>query len=287
MKEILQASGYAALVYLLFNYLVTFGSGRPLHDAINPNRRFLPIFSLGIIGAAVSLLVQAHYQYDIPHLDLVMALFNKNDAKPQVIGAVSFIVFGLAVLMLWVWCWWKLPRDPRTFSLNPKDLIHEYRKALGHYVRWTGGIDYAFLCEVREGVHTVIAEGTDDLAIARGVSRLPATGSAIFTTDTEKAVAFQKERWKIESRRIFDELPHFDDMVHSVGQGKNVTICFDVRYGAFYFEVLERPDDAGQAWLYLFGACLNEHEVHSMVASQHYYTMSRAIRYIRSGVTRR
>ena len=47
MQELLQASGYAALVYLLFSYLVSFGSGRPLVEWINPGRRFLPLLAAG------------------------------------------------------------------------------------------------------------------------------------------------------------------------------------------------------------------------------------------------
>lgn len=288
MNEFLQACGYAALVYLLFNYAVTFGSGRPLTDAINPNRRFLPLFAVGLFGAAYSLLLQGSFYTHKSQGELLTALFTKQAAEPQAVGAVSFVVFALAVLLLWGWCWWHLPRDPKTFNPNPKDLFAEYGRVLRHYVQWRGGLDFALLCEVRDGVHTVLAEGAMDADVARGVSRLPTVGTATFTLDPAKAVAEQKERWKAEARTIFAELPKLDDLVTPIRQGQNVTVCFDVRYGAFYFEVLERPDGHGPAvWLYLFAASLNQHEVSSLTAGRHYYALAQAVRHVRGGVTKK
>jgi hypothetical protein len=287
MNEFLQAAGYAALVYLLFNYAVSFGSGRPLTDAINPNRKFLPLFAVGLFGAAYSLLLQGSYYTHKSQAELLSALFTKQAAEPQAVGAVSFVVFALAVLLLWAWCWWNLPRDPKTFNPNPKDLSAEYRRAVGHYVRWRGGLDFAFLCEVRGGAHTVLSEGASDKDIARGMSRLPSVGTAVFTLDPAKAVAEQKERWKSEARKVFDHLTELDELVLPIRQGQNVTICFDVRYGAFYFEVLERPEGEDGVWLYLFAASLNQHEVSTLTAGRHYYALSQAVRHIRGGVTKK
>jgi hypothetical protein len=286
MNELLQAAGYAALVYLLFNYAISFGSGRPLTDAINPNRRLLPLFAVGLIGSAYSLLVQGSFHTGQSQGDILRALVSQEKAVPQAVGAVSFVVFALAVLLLWLWCWWNLPRDPKTFNPNPKDLSAEYRRVLSHYVQWKGGLDYAILCEVRDGVHTILAEGAADADIARGVSRLPAVGTAVFSLDPAKNVAAQKELWKSESKKMFDGLPGLDELVMPVRQGQNVTICFDVRYGAFYFEVLERPDMASGVWLYLFAASLNQHEVSTMTAGRHYYALAQAIRHVRSGVAK-
>jgi hypothetical protein len=286
MNELIQAAGYAALVYLLFNYVVTFGSGRPLTDAINPNRRYLPLFAFGLFGMAYSLLLRAEYRTGLSQFQLLRQLVSEEKAQSEVVGGVSFVVFALSVLLLWVWCWWNLPRDPATFSSNPLDLTAEYRRALTHYVRWRGGLDYAFLCEVRDGVHSLLAEGASDRDIARGVSRLPTTGTAVFTLDPTKAVAEQKERWRAESRKVFAELPNLDDLILPIRQGHNVTICFDVRYGAFYFEVMNRPDSGEGVWLYLFAASLNQHEVSTMTAGRHYYALARAIRHIRGGVVK-
>lgn len=287
MNELLQAAGYAALVYLLFNYAISFGSGRPLTDAINPNRRFLPLFALGLFGTAYSLLLKAGYRTHLTQAELLRQLLSEEKAQSEVVGAVSFVVFAGAVLLLWLWCWWNLPRDPKTFNPNPKDLAAEYRRVLSHYVQWAGGLDYAFLCEVRDGRHLVLGEGAADRDIARGVSRLPTVGTVEFTLAPSRAVEQQKESWKSESRKMFDELPRLDDLVLPVRQGQNVTLCFDVRYGAFYFEVLERPDLASGVWLYLFAASLNQHEVSTMTAGRHYYALAQAIRHVRSGVAKK
>ena len=89
--------------------------------------------------------------------------------------------------------------------------------------------------------------------------------------------------------RDSQEMPRLDDLVRSVRQGLNVTICFDVRFGAFFFELIERDEAKPESptCLYLFGATLNEHEVSTMTAGRHFYSMAEAIRHIRRGVTKR
>src|SRR5438477_13071131 len=108
MNELFHAAGYAALVYLLFNFAISFGSGRPLTDAINPNRRFLPVAAAGLFGSAYTLLLQGAFHTGQTQLELLRALVSQEKAVPQVVGAVSFVVFGIAVLVLWVWCVWRL-----------------------------------------------------------------------------------------------------------------------------------------------------------------------------------
>ena len=286
MNDLLQAAGYAALVYLLFNYAISFGSGRPLTDAINPNRRFLPVAAFGLFASAYSLLLQGSYHTGQNQVEVLRALVNQEKAIPQAVGAMSFVVFGCTVLMLWAYCVWKLPRDPRTFSANPKDLLSEYRKALRHYVKWAGGLDFAVVGEVRDGKHTILAEAGDDSDIARGVNRLPAFGSGVIQLDPLKMAAEQKDRWRMECRRLFDHLPELDELVAPVRQGKNVGLCLDVKYGAIFLEVLDRPEEGVNVWLYLFAASLNQHEVESAAASRHFLGLGQALRHIRGGVSK-
>src|SRR5579885_2706905 len=127
MNDLLQATGYAALVYLLFNYLISFGSGRPLVEWINPGRKYLPVLAVTLAGGAYTALLVATRKYHQSHAELLVKLVSEEKAPPEVVGALSFLTFGLAVFMLAVWCWWFLPRDPRTFSPNPKDVVAEYR----------------------------------------------------------------------------------------------------------------------------------------------------------------
>ncbi len=289
MQELLQASGYAALVYLLFSYLVSFGSGRPLVEWINPGRRFLPLLAVGLLGASYSLLLRGVWRYQSTHHELLLQLFNEEKAKPEVVGAVSFTCFALAILMLFLWTWWNLPRDPRTFSANPNNHVAEYRRALRHFTHWKGGIDFAFLAEVRNGVTTIVAEGASERDIRKGLYRLPDVPNELIDNEPRKAIEDQKEIWRKEAEVLFRDLPRLDELVRPVRQGSNVTFCFDVQFGAFYFELIERDAARPEAptCLYLFAASLNEHEVSTMTAGRHFYSMAEAIRYIRRGVTKR
>jgi len=288
MNDLLQATGYAALVYVAFNYLISFGSGRPLVEWINPGRRYIPWLSLAMFGGAYSSLLHATYKYHTNHLGLLRELVSEEKAKPEVVGAVSFLVFGLAIMMVAVWCWWFLPRAPQTFNANPKDLIKEYRRALRHYARWKGGLDYAILCEVRGGKLEVVAEGSDDRAILRGLNRLPGIHTV---TDARGRpdIAPQKEIWKALALELFEHWPTFDKAVAAARQGKNIAISFDVRYGAVYGEMIETdpiPEDGHPTGVFLFAVTLNQHEVMTLTAARHFSMLGLALRYIRSGVAK-
>jgi hypothetical protein len=288
MHELLQASGYAALVYFLFSYLISFGSGQPLVEWINPGRRFLPLLALVLVAGAYSLLARAVLKYHNSHANLLAQLVNEEKAQSEVVGAMSFVVFAATLLMLYAWCWWNLPRHPRTFSTNPRNLVREYTRALRHYVRWKGGLDYAFLYEICNGTGRVVAEGAKDKDILRGLYRLPEVPDASIDADPRKAVAGQKQLWQQEAERIFRDLPRFDELLKPIRQGANVTFCFDVSVGAVYLEVVVRPHGSGDPSnaMYLFAATLNEHEVEKMTAGKHFYALSEAVHHIRRGVTK-
>jgi hypothetical protein len=288
MHELLQASGYAALVYFLFSYLISFGSGQPLVEWINPGRRYLPLLACVLFAGAYSLLARAVFKYHNSHTHLLSQLVNEEKAQSEVVGAMSFAVFGLTLMLLYLWCWWNLPRHPRTFNTNPKDLVREYGKALRHYVRWKGGVDYAFLCEVRAGVPRIVADGSSDRDILRGLYRMPEVPNPEIDADPEKAIEEQKQLWQQEADRIYRDMPKLDEMVKAVRQGSNVTICLDVNVGAIYFEMMVKPqgDLASANALYLFAATLNEHEVEKMTAGKHFYALSEALHHIRRGVTK-
>jgi hypothetical protein len=288
MHELLQASGYAALVYFLFSYLISFGSGQPLVEWINPGRRFLPVLSGVLFAGAYTLLARAVFKYSNTHSHLLSQLVNEEKAQSEVVGAMSFAIFGLSLLLLYVWCWWNLPRDPRTFNSNPKNLLREYSRAMRHYVRWKGGIDYAVLCEIRNGVAKFVAEGAADKDILRGLYRMPEVPNPEIDADPKKAIADQKQLWHQEADRIYRELPKLDELVKTVRQGSNVTICFDVNVGAIFFEMVVKPqgDPTMANAVYLFAATLNEHEVEKMTAGRHFYALSEALHHIRRGVTK-
>ena len=288
MYELIQASGYAALVYLLLNYCISFGSGRPLVEAINPNRKYLPMFAIGMFGVAYTLLLKAVWKYHATHWELLSQLVNEEKAKAEVVGGMSFVVFGVAVFLLYLFCWWNLPRDPKTFSPNPKVLVNEYRKALKHYVRWVGGIDYACLCEVKAGTHSVVAEGAHLQDIFKGIVRLPNVDVDEMMRDTRAAVAKQIEIWKREAEQIIRDWAKFNELILPTRQGHCITLCFDVKVGACYLEMLELPHeiDGQMNCMYLFAASLNQYEVNTMTAGRHFYSLAEALRTIRRGVTK-
>ena len=289
MSDLLQATGYAAIVYLLFNYLVTFGSGRPLVEWINPGRKYLPLLAVALIGGAYSTLRVAAYRYGETYLELLHDLVGKEKAKPEVVGAVSFLTFGTAVVLTYLWCWWFLPRSPQTFNPNPTDLLKEYGRALKHYVRWAGGLDFAILCEVRGGTLEVVAEGADDKCILRGLNRLPGLHTAVGAKGLPD-VAAQKAIWRELAHDLFRRWGEFDKVLFPARQGRNVGVSFDVRYGAVYAEMVEdparEPDGGPPAGVFLFAVSLNEHEVSTLTAARHFAMLNQAVRFIRSGVAK-
>lgn len=282
MNDLLQATGYAAIVYLIFNYLVTFGSGRPLVEWINPGRRFLPLLAAVMFGGAYSSLRFARARHKETILELLHDLLGKEQAKPEVVGAVSLLIFGLAIVLTWLWCWMFLPRSPMTFSSNPNDLIKEYARAVRHYTRWTGGLDFAMLSRVCVGELRPLTEGACDRDIRRGLARMP--GGIVPTPDT---VAIQKQAWRDLAADLVKRWADLDALLQPAHQGKNVAVSFDVRYGAVYAEMIdEEADPAGgpPIGVFLFAASLNEHEVKSLAAARHFTLLGQAVRHIRAGV---
>jgi hypothetical protein len=288
MNDLLQAVGYAAIVYLLFNYLVSFGSGRPLVEWINPGRKYLPFLAAALIGGMYGLLRFAVAKYQKGYAELLQKLITEEKAPPEVMGALTFVTIGAAVLMLAAWCWWFLPRAPQTFSPNPRDLVAEYRRALRHYVRWAGGLDFAILCEVRGGKLQVIAEGASDKAILRGLNRLPGVHTAVEGQHAPDIEA-QKRIYREFAAELFDRWGQLNEVVAPARHGTNVAINFDLRYGALYAEMIEEgtaPGGTHPVGIFLFAAALNQHEVNTLSAARHFWMLSQAIRHIRTGVAK-
>ncbi len=289
VSDLIRATGYAALVYLLFNYLISFGSGRPLVEWINPGRRYLPLLAGVLVGGAYGSLQLAVRKYSQSHLQLLHKLVSEEKAPPEVVGAVSFVTFALAIVLLAGWCYWMLPRAAATFNPNPKDLVAEYRRALRHYVRWAGGLDYALLCEVQDGQLTEVASGADDPDILRGLNRLPGLHAAVDGKSGPADVEAQKHIWRDMALRLFNEFPKLNELVHPARHGKNVALSFDLRYGAIFVEMVEEEPamPGGSAvGVFLFAAALNQHDVNTLMAARHFAMLSQAIRHIRTGVAK-
>ncbi len=288
MNELIQATGYAAIVYVIFNSVVTFGSGQPLVEWINPGRRYLPLLAGVLFGGSYTSFKIASRRYHESYGELWHKLLSEDHAPPEVVGAISLAMLAASLLLLAGYCHWSLPRAPSTFRLDPNDLVSEYRRALRHYVKWDGGIDYAILAEVRAGVFTELTSGTDDKAIRHNLKRLPglhAAGGA----DAQAELQKQKAVWLDFARRIVAEWPKFNELVAPARHGSNGAITFDLRYGAAFLEMVEVGEangpEGGVATV-LFAVTLNQHEASTLAAAKHFAMLSQAIRHIRTGVVR-
>ena len=289
MNDLFQATGYAAIVYVIFNSVVTFGSGQPLVEWINPGRRYLPalagVFMMGSYGS----FKLASRKYHSSYFELWHSLLSEDRAPPEVIGSVTLAIIAASSILLAVWCHWSLPRAPSTFRLDPNDLVSEYRRALRHYVKWSGGVDYAILAEVRAGVFAELAAGSDDKAILHNLKRLPGLHGAAGGPDPLGELQKQKAVWNEFARRLISEWPKLNELVAPARHGSNGAVTFDLRYGSAFIEMVEVGEangpEGGVATV-LFAATLNQHESATLAAAKHFAMLSQAIRHIRTGVVR-
>jgi hypothetical protein len=259
-----------------------------LVEWINPGRHYLPALTLALLVSAGGMLWRASLKYQKSQVELLETLVTRDTAPLEVVGAVSFVIFGLGFLILFGWCWWYLPRAPQTFSPNVANFETAYAAALRHYVRWSGGLDYAAVFEIRGPELKRIAEGFDDRDIRRGLQRV--AGAPAPSGDSgSRTVADQKQAWEALARAIVKGWDDFDRHVALAGQGRTVGVSFNMWYGAVYVEILSQVQpvaDKPAVGFLLFAACLNQHEVNTFAAPKHFAMLSQAIRHIRSGITR-
>ncbi len=304
MNDFLEAFAWVALVSYTFNVLVSFASGRPMVEWINPGRHYLPGFAGTLLLAGYGLLTRAKWKHQSSYTDLLERLVSEEKAVPEVVVGLGLAIFAVAVLLLYVWCWWFLPRDPRTFSSNPRNLKKEYGRALRHYVRWKGGLDFAAVLELRGGVLVPVAEAADPKDIIRGLTRIPRGGPLPTGAKEAEAAAAQAATWLALANQLWAKWDDFHAVVEPAGQGHCVATCFDVAFGAMFLRVVEEPlngrrpgpganspaappPEAPHGGVFLFAASLNQHEVNTLTAGTHYTLLYRALRHIREGIVSR
>ena len=74
---------------------------------------------IALVGSAAGFIRLAERKYKIPAPELMHRLLGEEKAPPEVIGAVSFVVFALVVLMVGIYCWMKIPRAASSFNPAP------------------------------------------------------------------------------------------------------------------------------------------------------------------------
>lgn len=298
MNEFLEAFAWVALVSYSFNVLISFASGRPMVEWINPGRHYLPGLALALLMSGYGLLARATWKHHLSYSELLHKLLSEERAVPEVVVGMGLAIFSVAVLLLYGWCWWFLPRDPNTFSSNPRQLTREYARALRHYVRWRGGLDFAAVLELHGGELVPVAESADPKDIARGLERIP-RGAPV----TPDEATTQVKTWLALANQLWSRWETFTDAVRGAGQGKCMAASFDLAFGAVFLRVVEEPispprpvaqpgEDPGQpappqGGVFLFAACLNQHEVNTLTAGSHYTLLYRALRHIRHGIISR
>jgi hypothetical protein len=250
--------------------------------------------------AGYGLITRATWKHHVTYRDLLNRLLSEERAVPEVVVGLGLMIFAAAVFLLYVWCRWYLPRDPRSFSSNPTDLTKEYTRALRHYVRWPGGLDYGAVLEIRGGTLVPVAHAESPKAIARGLARIP-RGSTATPTTTDTAVADAQIRaWLEIANQLWKKWNEYNDALLLAGQGRCLASTFDLSFGAVFLRVIEEPlvhclptRDGGtpateiEGGVFLFAASLNQHEVSTLTAGTHYTLLARAIRHIRDGIVAR
>ena len=154
-------------------------------------------------------------------------------------------------------------------------------------VRWSGGLDFAILCEIRNGTLQVIATGTDDREILQGLNRLPGLHTDLKGKHTVTDVAEQKRIWTDLALSVFGKWPTLNEWLYPSRHGKNVAVTFDLRYGAIFAEMVEEepaPPGGDSIGIFLFAVAMNQYEVNNFTAMRHFANLSGAVRHIRTGV---
>ena len=283
-RDLATAAGFAAVAYTLFNALVSFGSGQPLVDWINPHRRNLLPLAGVLVGGAYTLLIRAMYRYHMDLEHLLGRLVHDDQAKPEVIGALSFTMLAAAMVALYFWCRWLFPRDPRTFTPGARDMAAEYRRAMRHYVRWSGQLDYVALCRIDDGRLEKLASVVlpSRVLVAR-MRRVESMGVPPDAVPAEVADA-QVRRWDDLTARVFSEWDRFDTLVLPAKQGGNSLVFFDLQFGGIFIELLPGfRSTGGEVRTFLFAVCVNQAELNAATATRYYAMLSAAIKHIRAG----
>jgi hypothetical protein len=288
IRDLASAAGFAAAAYALFNVLISFGSGKPVAEWINPHRHYLLSLAAVLLVGGGTLLVRGAARHGMDADALLVDLVRHERAKPEAVGAVSFGLLAANLVLLYFWCRWLLPRDPSTFSPAAKDLRAEYRRAMRHYVRWSRKLDYTAVFTVEGG--RVEKQAWFTLPAKTIFAHMQRVDSITVSPDATpaKAVEEQLAKWDDLAARCFARWGELDQLVAPARQGDNVLILFDLQFGGVFVELLQEfaAPSGEKARIFLFVVCLNQYGLDSAVATRYYAMLGQALRHIRTGVGR-
>ncbi|MBX9583785.1 MAG: hypothetical protein K2X87_26075 [Gemmataceae bacterium] len=286
IRDLASAVGFAAAAYALFNVLVSFGSGKPVAEWINPHRRYLLSLAAVLLLGAGGLLDRAAEKYQTPAADLLRAMVQKEVAKPEVVGAVSFLLLAGTAVALDFWCRWILPRAPSTFSPGAADIAAECRRAMRHYARWSGQLDYAALFHAPAGgpPEKLVGHALPAKTVFARMRRIDSMQAAA-ADPPDKAAEGQLTRWDELAGRCFAGWDDLDRLIAPARQGDNVLIVFDMQYGGVFVELIQEfaGADGRKVRVFLFAVCLDQHGLNTAEAARYYAMLSAAVRHVRTG----
>jgi hypothetical protein len=264
-----------ALASALYGVLMALAGRREfLRRAVNPYRGTWLLAAAGVFWVGVSLLRWEAGAWDpAAWADLVGKLISDAPTPPRVKAASLAFLFSLLQAILVGWCFACLPRDPHTFR-DPRDR----RAAFRYYVtRLRGGLDYAVLA-LGDGER--LEEEADLRRVRAWCPHLPKLTSA--DGPRPRTPEEQVELWRKLAGEIHAHRAELDATIAGARQGRNRRLVFDLEFGGIFFKYLRLrdPRDELDTSLYLFGATLNQSEMDSGRAEQHFLLLQDALRHI-------
>jgi hypothetical protein len=273
LSDLFQVLAYVIALYTLV--MVFANRQHLLLRVINPNRRLMLIGAVSAFATGITFLQRGSKSWALAEWgeELSTLVTEKPISIPAKFASVALIL-GLLFLVLYVWCWVTLPRDPSTFGS-----ASERQHAVRYYTCWKGGHDYALLVRVRPGadgggLHAVPeAEAWDAVQIQKRLPELPA----------ERTIDAQIGYWRELAAELHASMKGLDAITAVAQQGPNRRVFLDAEYGGFFFVYIRPPGPAGEC-LYLFAATLDQGRINDEAADHRVAMLTRALQNIESSV---
>jgi hypothetical protein len=245
-----------------------------LKDAVNPHRISWLIAAVSLLWVGAGLLRWEAGSWSPQAWGPLLAqLVQDTPTPPKVKAASVALLLSLVFLSLVAYCWATMPRDPRTFR-RPEDRQAAFRT---YVTRMKGGLDYAVLAC---GDGEVLEEAFNARQVTRRCPYLPKVappGAGPRTRTLEDQLA----SWREGAGGIHAGMSQLDAVVERASHGRNVRLIFDTEYGGLFFVYLRTPDPrGGDGGVYLFGATLDQKEVNTQAAENHFNLLAEAMRSI-------
>lgn len=249
--------------------------GRPLvRNVVNPNRvTWLLVAGAFAMAGGGLLREETGRGNPLAWIEPLQALVTQEKAAGPVLVAAFALLNAMVILGILVFCWVRLPRDPRVFR-NRSQLA----AAVRYYAGLPGGIDFAALVRlprIVNGIPDVLAVGVNRAEIQE---RLNATGHP-------EAADARIQNWLDLAAELHHTFIALNDRLAKGGQGPNRRVLLDVQYGGYLFQYV-RPPEVGDDVLFLFAVTALQQEVTNRQFEEHFELMLQAVRNVTAAAER-